>query len=82
MKKIFLILSMIVLGLSLSFVASARGPKPKLLLNVSYDPTREFYVEFNDAFQKYWEQKNSYDKNGHIKVWNRRNSSICKSKNN
>lgn len=24
------------------------------LLNVSYDPTREFYREFNDAFSKHW----------------------------
>lgn len=24
------------------------------LLNVSYDPTREFYSEFNEAFQQYW----------------------------
>lgn len=24
------------------------------LLNVSYDPTREFYQDFNDAFGKYW----------------------------
>lgn len=24
------------------------------LLNVSYDPTREFYVEFNQAFQAHW----------------------------
>lgn len=27
------------------------------LLNVSYDPTREFYAEFNDAFAKYWKDK-------------------------
>lgn len=26
------------------------------LLNVSYDPTREFYVEFNDAFAKHWKE--------------------------
>ena len=24
---------------------------------VSYDPTREFYVEFNDAFARYWKEK-------------------------
>jgi sulfate/thiosulfate-binding protein len=29
----------------------------KSLLNVSYDPTREFYVEFNDAFAKEWKAK-------------------------
>lgn len=27
------------------------------LLNVSYDPTREFYVEFNAAFARYWKEK-------------------------
>jgi len=27
------------------------------LLNVSYDPTREFYEDFNAAFVKYWEAK-------------------------
>jgi len=27
------------------------------LLNVSYDPTRELYQEFNDAFAKYWKGK-------------------------
>ena len=25
------------------------------LLNVSYDPTREFYVEYNQAFNRYWQ---------------------------
>src|SRR5690606_4225629 len=24
------------------------------LLNVSYDPTREFYSQYNEAFAKYW----------------------------
>lgn len=27
------------------------------LLNVSYDPTREFYAEFDEAFAKYWKEK-------------------------
>src|SRR5207244_2004588 len=27
------------------------------LLNVSYDPTREFYQDFNAAFSKYWKEK-------------------------
>ena len=27
------------------------------LLNVSYDPTRELYTQYNEAFIKYWEQK-------------------------
>ena len=29
----------------------------KTLLNVSYDPTRELYKEFNPAFIKYWQAK-------------------------
>ena len=31
--------------------------KPVTLLNVSYDPTRELYQEFNTAFAKYWKEK-------------------------
>ncbi|HEX6636727.1 MAG TPA: sulfate ABC transporter substrate-binding protein [Steroidobacteraceae bacterium] len=27
------------------------------LLNVSYDPTRELYVDFNEAFTRYWKKK-------------------------
>ena len=29
------------------------------LLNVSYDPTRELYQEFNEAFKKHWKETNS-----------------------
>src|SRR5215208_656549 len=31
------------------------------LLNVSYDPTREFYAEFNQAFARYWKGKTGQD---------------------
>ena len=31
------------------------------LLNVSYDPTREFYTEFNEAFAKHWKEKTGED---------------------
>ena len=31
------------------------------LLNVSYDPTREFYVEINEAFAKAWKAKTGAD---------------------
>ena len=31
--------------------------KDIVLLNVSYDPTREFYVDYNVAFAKYWKAK-------------------------
>jgi sulfate transport system substrate-binding protein len=35
--------------------------QPLQLLNVSYDPTRELYVEFNQAFAKYWKAKTGQD---------------------
>lgn len=31
------------------------------LLNVSYDPTREFYEEYNDIFAKHWKEKTGQD---------------------
>ena len=37
-------------------------PKPAVeLLNVSYDPTRELYEEFNASFAKYWKEKENQD---------------------
>ena len=36
---------------------SAFAQAPVTLLNVSYDPTRELYVEFNAAFTKHWKAK-------------------------
>jgi sulfate transport system substrate-binding protein len=39
------------LALVLSGLAMA---KDVTLLNVSYDPTRELYVEFNKAFAAHW----------------------------
>ena len=40
--------------LTVSGIAAAQTPAPVSLLNVSYDPTRELYVEFNAAFAKHW----------------------------
>ena len=31
------------------------------LLNVSYDPTRELYKDYNEAFAKYWKEKEGQD---------------------
>src|SRR5438477_8178305 len=31
------------------------------LLNVSYDPTREFYQDYNAAFARYWRTKTGAD---------------------
>jgi len=33
------------------------GAKAAELLNISYDPTREFYTEYNAGFAKYWKAK-------------------------
>lgn len=35
----------------------AKTPDPIELLNVSYDPTRELYEEFNKSFAEYWKQQ-------------------------
>ena len=35
--------------------------QPVSLLNVSYDPTRELYAEYNQAFAKYWKGKTGQD---------------------
>jgi len=40
---------------------AARAAGAVTLLNVSYDPTRELYVEYNAAFAKYWKQKTGQD---------------------
>jgi sulfate/thiosulfate transport system substrate-binding protein len=37
--------------------SSAPGAGRVTLLNVSYDPTRELYVDFNAAFARYWKAK-------------------------
>jgi sulfate/thiosulfate transport system substrate-binding protein len=38
-------------------LAISAGAKEIKLLNVSYDPTRELYTEYNAAFAKYWQAK-------------------------
>ena len=45
------------LALALGAAALAASAKDVTLLNVSYDPTREFYVDFNKAFATYWKGK-------------------------
>ena len=42
--------------------SQAQGaPKPVTLLNVSYDPTRELYADFNKQFATYWKGKTGQD---------------------
>src|ERR1700676_4849447 len=45
--------TVVTLGASL-LAGSARSAD---LLNVSYDPTRELYAEYNQAFVKHWKEK-------------------------
>jgi sulfate transport system substrate-binding protein len=44
-------------GDSGSSAGAAADSKPIELLNVSYDPTRELYDEFDPSFAKYWKEK-------------------------
>lgn len=46
-----------VLAFSVGTVLPLHAQKEVTLLNVSYDPTRELYQEFNPAFAKYWKGK-------------------------
>ncbi|WP_278397596.1 sulfate ABC transporter substrate-binding protein [Acinetobacter venetianus] len=50
MRKIFAIA---LLGFGLNGAAQAATT----FLNVSYDPTREFYQEYNQAFEQYWKSR-------------------------
>ena len=47
----------LVIVLAAGCVATAIAQSPVKLLNVSYDPTREFYQEVNAAFAKQWQSQ-------------------------
>src|SRR5438445_4153687 len=62
-RRAFLAVTVAAVGVGpLAWLAACR-PRPGTsaarvaLLNVSYDPTRELYVEFNAAFARYWKAK-------------------------
>ena len=60
MRTRFAVSSVIALLAGLSGAAGVRAqtaPKPVTLLNVSYDPTRELYEDFNHQFAAYWKGK-------------------------
>ena len=44
-------------GLALAGLVSCSDIKDIRLLNVSYDPTRELFAEFNAAFARHWKEK-------------------------
>ncbi|WP_374485710.1 sulfate ABC transporter substrate-binding protein [Zoogloea sp.] len=49
------------LSLALVLGLSSLAHADVTLLNVSYDPTRELYQDYNAAFAKYWKAKNKED---------------------
>ena len=49
------------LGMAGALPAALAQQPPVTLLNVSYDPTRELYVEFNQVFAKFWKGRTGQD---------------------
>jgi sulfate transport system substrate-binding protein len=43
--------------ISAGVITSRGAASSQILLNVSYDPTRELYQDFNQSFIKYWQSK-------------------------
>jgi sulfate/thiosulfate-binding protein len=54
-------LALLALGAGAGSTAAQDAPKPATLLNVSYDPTRELYEDFNRQFATYWKSKTGQD---------------------
>ena len=59
MKSIPFVLSVaLILGLA---ACSQTPDKSVKLLNVSYDPTRELYLDYNKVFADYWKKQTGVD---------------------
>lgn len=58
---IAVILAGMLAGCDNSTSTKAGGQKSVSLLNVSYDPTREFYVDFNKSFAETWKKEHDQD---------------------
>ncbi len=56
-----LIKKLLQLGIALALAVPTVHAAEVSLLNVSYDPTRELYQEYNAAFAKYWKAKTGDD---------------------
>jgi sulfate transport system substrate-binding protein len=50
-------LSLVAFALLLGALVFSAGAKDIKILNVSYDPTRELYQDYNAVFAKYWKEK-------------------------
>ena len=57
-RKVLVVTGLLVAGLLLLLSIPGGAQDGEItLLNVSYDPTRELYQDFNQAFAKYWKAK-------------------------
>ena len=54
-------LPVVLLAAGVLFGSTLAAAAEVTIRNVSYDPTREFYVDFNAAFAKYWKAKAGQD---------------------
>src|SRR5512145_2572209 len=52
-----IVITLVMLFAAFTIDLSPARAAETVLLNVSYDPTRELYQEFNAAFVKYWQAK-------------------------
>jgi sulfate/thiosulfate transport system substrate-binding protein len=62
-QKLNLLIALFFIALlfAIGCIRSRTAPSQISLLNVSYDPTRELYEDFNAAFAKYWKGKSGQD---------------------
>lgn len=60
-KKIFSIVLTSVLAVTALAGCGANTEKALTITNVSYDPTRELYVAYNELFQKHWKEQTGQD---------------------
>jgi sulfate/thiosulfate transport system substrate-binding protein len=56
-----LIAATALLAVAARFTQASATPAAQTILNVSYDPTREFYADYDAAFAKYWKAKSGQD---------------------
>jgi sulfate/thiosulfate-binding protein len=61
MRTLSKLLSLTLLLLSVGARVYALGSDPVHLLNVSYDPTRELYADYDKVFADYWKKKTGQD---------------------
>ena len=61
MSKLLSGLSAIAIGLSVAITGATGAVAQTKFLNVSYDPTRELYRDFNAAFLKHWKAEGGED---------------------